>query len=273
MTGQIDLEDAIAVTYNAADNSAKCYNLAVHELRLQGLRDGKFTPHDLPEELIASGKATDYRHVGPHTLYQGDCMAIMPMLGKVDAVVTDPPYGLGKRLSGGTWGAKFSGGLKWDQEAACTRDLLALDVPTIVWGGNYMVLPPSRCWLVWRKPDSVRTMADAELAWTNLDANTRCLSHTIAATNAERVGHETQKPVAVMKWCLEFVPNAATILDPFMGSGTTGVACEKLGRRFIGIEINPGYFAIACRRLEAAMQQPDLFIQTAEKQIQEAFAL
>lgn len=98
-----------------------------------------------------------------------------------------------------------------------------------------------------------------------MDAVTRVISHSIGATNAERCGHPTQKPLAVMEWCLSFVPNASTILDPFMGSGTTGVACAKLGRRFIGIEIEEQYFSIACRRIEAAQRQPDMFVAKAPR--------
>jgi site-specific DNA-methyltransferase (adenine-specific) len=193
-------------------------------------------------------------------LYLGDCREILPTLPKVDAVVTDPPYGLAKRLAGGTWGAKFSGGLEWDRETALElAEIIKHGENAIVWGGNYYVLPPSRCWLVWQKPDAVRTMADAELAWTSLDANTRFISHSIAATKAERVNHPTQKPVRVMEWSLSFLPESKTVLDPFMGSGTTGVACVNQGRAFTGIEVNPDYFEIACNRIRAAESQGRLF--------------
>ncbi len=83
--------------------------------------------------------------------------------------------------------------------------------------------------------------------------------------------HPTQKPVEVMKWCLGFVADAKTILDPFMGSGTTGVAAVKLGRKFIGIEIEPKYFDIACRRISEALKQPDMFIERPAPAKQEAF--
>ena len=90
--------------------------------------------------------------------------------------------------------------------------------------------------------------------------------------------HPTQKPTAIMEWCLGFVPNAQTILNPFMGSGTTGVACARLGRRFIGIEIEPRYFDIACRRIEDAYKQADLFVDApvaedpVEARIRDMFA-
>ena len=76
--------------------------------------------------------------------------------------------------------------------------------------------------------------------------------------------HPTQKPVALMQWCLGFLPDAKTILDPFMGSGTTGVACVKLGRKFTGIELDSDYFDIACKRIEEAYRQPDMFIAPPE---------
>ena len=206
--------------------------------------------------------------IGDATLYLGDCREILPTLGKVDAVVTDPPYGLAQKLQGGSWGKKFTGDYK-DWDATAPEAEIFGNVPSIVWGGNYIGLPPSRCWLVWYKRDAVRTMADCELAWTNIDANARVFDWTIAATNAERVGHPTQKPVELMKWCLNFVPTARVIADPFMGSGTTGVACAKKGRTFIGIEREPSYFDIGCRRIEAAYKQPDMFIQRPEPARQE----
>ena len=196
-------------------------------------------------------------------LYLGDCLEVLPTLGRFDACVTDPPYGI--FAHGGKWGRKED--LQWDKVAPHDAVALAVGVAdeAIVWGGNYFRLPPSRRWLSWFKPDRVPSAADFELAWCSSDGNARQLSHSIAATNAERVGHPTQKPLAVMMWCLTFVPDAATILDPFMGSGTTGVACAKQGRRFTGIEIDPGYFDIACRRIEAALKEPDLFIAPPKK--------
>ena len=200
--------------------------------------------------------------IGNAKLYLADCLDVLPALEKADAVITDPPYGLGARLSGGTWGTKFSGGLEWDQKPPdFLREVSQAGAVCVFWGGNYFELPPSRCWLVWAKPDAVRTMADVELAWTSLDANSRLLRHSIAATNAERVNHPTQKPVRVMSWSIEQagVPEGGTVLDPFMGSGTTGVACAHLGRRFIGIEIDAAYFEIACARIEQAQKQQRLF--------------
>jgi DNA modification methylase len=201
--------------------------------------------------------------IGNATLYLGDCLEILPTLGKVDAVVTDPPYGIGAEAGIGKYGRirGFSG--DWD---ACPADVSMLPaVPRIIWGGNYFDLPPSRAFLVWDKGAGFRgrDFADCEMAWCSFDGNARLLTYDPLARGDYRGGakqHPTQKPVAVMEWCLGFLPEARTILDPFMGSGTTGVACVKKGRKFIGIEIDPGYFDIACRRIQDAVDRPDLFI-------------
>ena len=104
--------------------------------------------------------------------------------------------------------------------------------------------------------------ADGEFAWRNFGRSLRILDLSIQGTEVRQSGrkHPTQKPVAVIKWCLSFLPDAKTILDPFMGSGTTGVACVKTGRKFIGIELDPDYFDVACKRVREAYAQPDFFV-------------
>ena len=207
--------------------------------------------------------------IGGQRLILGDCRCVMPTLGRFDAVVTDPPYGLGKKMQGGTWGAKDhnSGFLRWDLE---TPDWLVEsigDTPAIVWGGNYLPFAPARCWLIWNKVNAVPTMADFEQAWTNLDRPSKRFDHPVGRVE---YGHPTQKPLSLMEWCLGFVPKAKAILDPFLGSGTTLVACQRLGRAGTGIEIDPDYFEIACKRVEEATRQPDLFIAPPEKPTQDA---
>ena len=199
--------------------------------------------------------------IGNATLYLGDCMDILPTLPKVDAVITDPPYGLGKRMQGGTWGAKEhnDGFLKWDLEAPheTVGALIAMDVPSVIWGGNYFSVPPSRCWLLWNKINAVPTMADMEMAWTNYDKPAKRLDLPVGRVE---FGHPTQKPLALIEWCLDLAPkNTTVVLDPFMGSGTTGVACANMGKTFYGIEREPKYFDIACKRIEAAYAQGRLF--------------
>lgn len=204
--------------------------------------------------------------IGDQALYLGDCMSVMPTLGKVDAVVTDPPYGIGDKMQGGTWGKKgnYSKMREWDMTTnqAAFEFYTRLKVPVISWGGNYYSAPPSRCWLTWAKRDNMPTMSDFEMAWTNLDKNSKEFSHP--RNNFERY-HQTGKPIALMEWCIGHLPeNTDTILDPFMGSGTTLVACAKLGRSGIGIELDEDYFEIACERVEKAYQQTDLFVAPPE---------
>lgn len=197
--------------------------------------------------------------IGGQRLILGDSLQVMPTLGRFDAVVTDPPYGLGKRMQGGTWAANpaFKGFQKWDMSAPDWLVAAIGQTPAIVWGGNYLPFPPSRCWLIWNKVNAVPTMADFEQAWTNLDRPAKRMDLPVGRVE---YGHPTQKPVALMEWCLGFLPDAKTILDPFMGSGTTLVACQRMGRAGTGIELDPDYFDIACKRVDEAARQPDLLI-------------
>lgn len=207
--------------------------------------------------------------IGDATLWLGDCSEILPLIGKVDAVITDPPYGLAEKLQGGTWGKAYEGKYKdWDAAPWTPKgDFLSMADHYIIWGGNYFELPPSRCWLIWDKPDKGLTMADAELAWTNMDRNVR--SFSISRNPDGRRDHPTQKPLALMVWCIEQVkPAPQLILDPFMGSGTTGVAAIQLGRKFIGIERDERYFDIACKRIEQAVAQGQLFAPEPTRQEQ-----
>lgn len=199
--------------------------------------------------------------IGDATLYLGDCMDILPTLPRVDAVITDPPYGIGFAAQPTKW-QRAAGKKAEDWDNATVKNfsnVLNFGQVQVVWGGNYYNLPPSRGWLSWFKPDSPPSMANFELAWTNLDKNAKQFSYSISATNQERVGHPTQKPLALMKWCIQQVGSPLVILDPFMGSGTTGVAAIQLGRKFIGIERERKYFDIACERIENAQRQQTLF--------------
>jgi DNA modification methylase len=187
------------------------------------------------------------------TLYHGDCREVLPSLPSVDLLLTDPPYGIGFAAQPTKW-QRLDGEVPqaWDDDVV---DMAVLDSARakarthIVWGGNHYPLPPSRCWFVWTKPDSPPSMGSAEFAWTNMDRCSRHVSHSIGATNAERVGHPTQKPLAVIAWCLAQVPEARTVLDPFAGSGTTLRAAKDRGLHAIGIEIEERYCEIAARRM------------------------
>lgn len=208
--------------------------------------------------------------IGNAEMWLGDCREILPTLGKVDSVVTDPPYGIGASSGVGKYGvAKWGGSadLKWDDEIPLDviHDLAARGIPTVIWGGNYFGLPPHRCPLVWDKGAGMRnrTFAECEVAWTNFDANAKVYCRDPLASG-DYVGkeHPTQKPIPLMTWCIQLVPGEPeTILDPFCGSGSTGVAAVQMGRKFIGIEREEKYFSIACRRIEQAQRQGDLFLQ------------
>jgi len=220
--------------------------------------------------------------IGNARLILGDCREVLPTLGRVDAVVTDPPYGM--RFESGTRSTKendkYARGHYGTEFAAIRGDDAPFDPepwirqPAILWGANNYAarLPDSNGWLCWYKAGGITgfRMSECELAWTNVLSSTRYIDHLWhgfkrATQPGEKVNHPTEKPVAIMRWCLDFVPYCETILDPFMGSGTTGVACAKLGRSFIGIEIEEKYFSIACRRIEDAYKQADLFIEPPPK--------
>jgi DNA modification methylase len=192
-------------------------------------------------------------------------------------VVTDPPYGIGKDKGAAVGGLDGSGRYvrrpkqyegDWDKsrpDDETLRLLAAIAKSAVIWGGNYFsdVLPRGGRWLFWDKKNNMPTFSDGEIAWTNIPgASVKKFTFYNQCVDDERA-HPTQKPAELMKWCLGFIPAATTILDPFMGSGTTGVAAVQMGRRFIGIERDPGYFEIACRRIEEAQRQSDLFIGSA----------
>jgi site-specific DNA-methyltransferase (adenine-specific)/modification methylase len=216
------------------------------------------------------------------TLYHGDCRDIINDL-QFDSIVTDPPYGLSKVLnrswndfgkilnkkqrrknlhSGGTWAAKdIYKDVDWDNEAPDLTFLLERGVPTMLFGGNYFVgLLPSRKWIVWDKGEQFyrRSFAECELCYCNFDGNARIIKcHSDFrggfVQGREKV-HPTQKPVAVMRFCISELPKGSgnIICDPYMGSGTTGIAAIQMGRAFIGIEQKKNYFDIACKRIERA---------------------
>jgi len=244
------------MTYDPAENARKSYDVAIDAMR----------------EKLASFRC---ERIHDATLYLGDCREILPLLPKVDAVVTDPPYGIAAVWKGGFgngWAraqAQAQTRNQWDAEAPSGEFLALMNArasQSIIWGGNYFELPPSRGWLVWNKPERGFSLSEAELAWTSVDTVVRVFDGVRSDPGRE---HPTQKPLSVMQWCVERLPKARTILDPFMGSGTTGVACAKLGRRFIGIELEPRYFDIALKRIDDAYRQPRLFKDEPPKPKQE----
>lgn len=212
--------------------------------------------------------------IGDCTLYLGDCLEVMPTLGRFDACVTDPPYGVNlktdnSRFSGGNnrkdKGKGSASGAKILNDAGPfdPTPLFCMASDFIVWGwNNYADKLPKGTALVWIKRNDAAFgsfLSDAEIAWYSNGHGVYCnrdLSNNGIALERQ---HPTQKPVSLMEWCLGFIPKSETILDPFMGSGTTGVACVNLDRKFTGIELDPDYFDIACKRIEEAYKQPKLF--------------
>ena len=221
--------------------------------------------------LSQQGPWKQARVIGDCLLLQGDCLEVMPFVGKVDAVVTDPPYGIGidgqkevkKGRKSDRKGYDFKG---WDRATPAREifdEIFKTSSSQIIWGGNYFqdkIQRIGRGWLVWDKGQHGLTMSDGELAYCSLDMPMRLFEKNRCAIKQDGAQHPTQKPVALMEWCLGFLPDAKIILDPFMGSGTTLVACAKLGRSGIGIELDPDYYEIACKRVEDAYRQGDLFV-------------
>ena len=228
--------------------------------------------------------------IGDCRLILGDCRDILPTLGPVDAVVTDPPYGIAlntdnRRFSGGNTASVAKRGnnvgtangrpIANDAEPFDPAFLLALPGDKIIWGWNNYpdALPRGAC-LVWlkRNDDAFGSfLSDAELAWMSKGHGVYCRRDLSNAGIANERVHPTQKPVGLMEWSLGFIPKARTILDPYMGSGSTGVACVQQGRAFVGIEIDPVYYAAACRRIEEAYKQPRLFAEPPAKVVQPSF--
>lgn len=207
--------------------------------------------------------------IGNARLILGDCREVLPTLSQVDACITDPPYGInkdGQKQSSGKHGGRKAYEFKnWDD---CRPSVEIFDLirkiskTQIIWGGNYFadMLPATGKWLVWDKGQRIN-QSDGELAYTSIDGALRIFTLNRVALMTDGAEHPTQKPLALMKWCLSHLPDGTkTIMDPYMGSGTTGCAVVQSGRSFVGIELDPDYFSIACRRIEHAQRQADLFV-------------
>ena len=187
------------------------------------------------------------------TIYHGDCADLLLLLPVFDLVLTDPPYGHGSKWEGGSWASDpmYQEALEWDAQPVALELLggvISKAPRSIIWGGNYYVLPPSRCWLAWEKAEKMETLADLELAWMNLDRPAKMFK---ARRNQDgKREHPTAKPERLMRWCIEQAGNGvATIIDPFMGSGKTLLAARNLGRSAVGIEIRERYCEVAAQSL------------------------
>jgi DNA modification methylase len=232
--------------------------------------------------------------IGNARLILGDCREILPTLGKVDAVVTDPPYGIadgvmkkqnrvGKRKgSVNTWHAESW----WDKELDPAWGDVCEKASIVAWFGQWrkreevarFMKWPLRSEIVWAKdchmgppspvaPRDERIWIFSESGLKPATFETSVWDHPVIPTWAHKE-HKNEKPEGLMKRLVQWL-GVTSVLDPFMGSGTTGVACAKLGLTFTGIEIDETHFKTACKRIEAAHKQPDLFISPAPKPVQE----
>lgn len=190
-------------------------------------------------------------------LYHGSSEDILPEISSDDIslLLTDPPYGLNSKMQGGTWGHKYKNSemIKWDYTLSqkIFNKLLTIGNVQIIWGANNYIVPPSRCWFIWLKPQ-IPTLSDFEMAWTNIDAPSKIFKDSRIALNKE---HPTMKPIGLIVFCINQSKTRGTILDPFFGSGTIGVAAEQLNRKWIGIEISEKYCEIAAKRIDRLQTQ------------------
>ena len=226
---------------------------------LDGLDAKEIEEDEVPEVPVDPiTKPGDLWILGEHRVLCGDSTKAEDvaklMAGKrAAAVVTDPPYGgiLNKTNGHGKLkeAAKKYGGGDWDyRPSGELLQWIASFNHAIIWGGNYFAsdLPDGRGWLVWNKKNGQSSFADAELAWTNLDQAVRMIAENVG-TIGDRA-HPTQKPVQVMRWAIEMT--SGDLLDPFLGSGTTLIAAEQLGRKCYGMEISPQYCDVIVKRWE-----------------------
>lgn len=200
-------------------------------------------------------------------IYNIDCLEFMKTLPDkcIDLIVTDPPYGIGAHNGTGKYGRlKEVGNTNdWDNGIPSKEyfdEIFRVSRNQIIFGGNYFVLPPSRCWLVWDKGEGFynRDFAEVEMAWTSFDRNSKIFKYDpLAKGDYRQKHHPTMKPLEVIKWCIkqsDYWNTPLIIFDPFIGSGTTAVACKQMGRNYIGCELSKEYCDIAQKRLDSLTQ-------------------
>lgn len=208
------------------------------------------------------------------TIYHADCMVILQTLESrsIDLLLVDPPYGIdisNKNLGAGRTTIAPSSPMQygtWDTERlpkTTIDEMRRISKKQILWGGNYYadILPPTMGWLVWDKRGDLpqRSYADVELAWTSEQMAARKRTHRwdgfIRDGKEKRNGHPTQKPVALMQWCISLMKGTKSVIDPCMGGGSTLRACKNLGISCIGVDNDERYCEIA-----ASMLQQECFV-------------
>ena len=224
---------------------------------LSTLDAGEIVEDEAPEPPAEpKTKPGDLWILGDHRLLCGDSTSqknVNRLIGgaKATACITDPPYGgvLNKKSGHGKLkesALKYGGG-DWDyRPSAQMLECLSSFNEAIIWGGNYFAsdLLDARGWLVWDKKNGYSSFADAELAWSNIDQAVRIYREHISAITDR--GHPTQKPVGLLSWCVKMT--TGVIFDPFLGSGTTLIAAEQLGRKCYGMELSPQYCDVIVER-------------------------
>lgn len=213
------------------------------------------------KSLSASNAATCYASsCGRVTLYLGDCEEIRECL-IFDAVVTDPPYGVSHNKQSATRRYKIRTEIQGDESPPDVAWMASY--PAVIWGANNFELPRSTGWLVWDKTHGPKCQhSQAEIAWSNIVKTVRLHREAYHGFMRQRDGwfHPTQKPPGLMVWCMQWLAEGCTVLDPYMGSGTTGIACVRSGRKFVGIEKDPTHYANALERITNELRQGDLFL-------------
>ena len=209
--------------------------------------------------------------IGNATLYLGDCLEILPTLDKVDLVLTDPPFGVGNfvQTSGNIRGRRENIGkpVTWNDrtpDPEIFSILRNLSNHRIIWGANFFnCFEDNGGAIVWVKNQPMPNFSKADIASCTHFKKTEIVNitwHNFEAGRLVMTDHPCERPVSLYEWCLQYIPNCeGVVLDPFLGSGSVAIACANLGRKFIGIEIEPKYFDIACERIEAAQAQGRLF--------------
>lgn len=208
--------------------------------------------------------------IGNATLYLGDCLEILPTLPKVDAVITDPPFGVGNfvQVTGRKMGRGESRGkpVEWNESIPppevfeCIR---RIGKQRIIWGANYFNCFEDRGGaIVWDKCQSMPNFSKADIASCTHFQKTEIVRipwTNFTVTHRAETEHPCERPVELYEWCIRYLPKIKSVMDPFLGSGSCGVAALRQGCSFIGIEIEPKYFDIACERIENAQRQQRMF--------------
>ena len=222
---------------------------------------------------MANGRV---EHIGDCTLYLGDCLELLPTLGKFDAAITDPPFGVGNfvqvtgRLRGR--GADYGVAVDWNEAPPPPPFFDALRSITkhrIIWGANFFNCFEDRGGaIVWDKAQAMPNFSKCDIASCTHFQKTEIVRipwTNFTASHKAETDHPCERPVTLYEWCIEYLPHVRTIIDPYMGSGSVGVACVRLSRKFTGIERDPRHFEAACERIRKAYAQPDMFVPAPAK--------